>query len=120
MEVGGLLADPWTTVLVFSHIAIGLRAAHMVCYIKEEAEGISMDNLNSYRILSIKIRVNFFIYLRSYSFKNEYVGNEYVGKICYQEKKKKDKKKRTDQRNWILHLDPQLTKLEAVLVPFTD
>lgn len=59
----------------------------MVCYIKEEAEGISMDNLNSYRILSIKIRVNFFIYLRSYSFKNEY-----VGKICYQEKKKKDKK----------------------------
>lgn len=96
MEVGGLLAGPCTTVLVFSHIAIGLRAAHMVCYIKEEAEGISMDNLNSYRILSIKIRVNFFIYLRSYSFKNEY-----VGKICYQEKKKKrqkikDKSKKLD------------------------
>lgn len=87
MEVGGLLAGPCTTVLVFSHKAIGLREEHMVCYIKEEAEGISMDNLNfSYRILPIKISMNYFIYLRPYSFRKEY-----VGKTCYQFKKGKKK-----------------------------
>lgn len=85
MEVGGFLACPCTTVLMFSHIAIGLRAAHMVCYIKEEAEGISMDNLNfSYRILSIKISMNYCIYLRPY-----HSGRNMWGRFVTRKKKKK-------------------------------
>lgn len=92
MEVGGFLACPCTTVLMFSHIAIGLRAAHMVCYIKEEAEGISMDNLNfSYRILSIKISMNYCIYLRPY-----HSGRNMWGRFVTRKKKKKDKSKKLD------------------------
>lgn len=90
-EVGGLLAWPCTTIIVVSgHKAMGLRAGYGVCYRKEEAWGSSMDALTfPHRILCIKITVNYFIYLYSYSCRKEYVDT--LGKL---DTEKKNQKKR--------------------------
>lgn len=69
---------------------MGLRAGYGVCYRKEEAWGSSMDALTfPHRILCIKITVNYFIYLYSYSCRKEYVDT--LGKL---DTEKKNQKKR--------------------------